>query len=327
MQQATINLLADMGAQPGSLQTPLGLVPAIASTDVTAPVTTITSPANGASLPENNLITITGTAVDASGVVAGVDVSVDGGVTWKAAVVSGMDGSTSWAFSWTPTSLGSVTIMSRGFDDSGNMEAIGGSEGSPNIVNLTIVAGTPPTGGPFSIFTPDQGPINQSDFGNDGEAITMGTKFRAAFDGIISGIRFYKSPNDHKTDHIVQLWDPANPNAPLAQATENSVSELPTGWNTINFATPVPISTNVIYIAAFYSSSGEYSETVNVFLDGPVVRGPLTALQDNDPDGDGPNSVFKYDNGDDGPDFPDQGYLASNYWVDVEYTQTMRDRI
>jgi len=316
MQQATINLLADMGAQPGTLQS--GLTAAAASTDVTAPVTSITSPANGASLPENNLITITGTAVDATGVVAGVDVSVDGGTTWKPAVVASMDGSTTWTFSWTATSLGTATIMSRGFDDSGNMESAGGSEGSSNTVNVTIVAGTPPTGGPFSIFTPDQGPTNPADFGNDGEAITMGTKFRAAFDGVISGIRFYQSPDDHTADHIVQLWDPANPGAPLAQASQSAPTF--TGWNTINFATPVPISANVIYIAAFYSSSGEYSETPYVFLDGPVVRGPLTALQENDPDGDGPNSVFKYDDGDDGPDYPDQGYEASNYWVDVEYT-------
>ena len=49
MQQATVNLLADMGAQPGSLQ--LGadparpLIAASKSSDTIAPVTVVTSPA------------------------------------------------------------------------------------------------------------------------------------------------------------------------------------------------------------------------------------------------------------------------------------------
>src|SRR5262249_55669221 len=43
MQQATVNLLADMGAQPATLMS--GLVAATASTDATAPTSTITSPA------------------------------------------------------------------------------------------------------------------------------------------------------------------------------------------------------------------------------------------------------------------------------------------
>ena len=43
MQQATVNLLADMGAQPATLQA--GLVAATASTDTAAPASTISSPA------------------------------------------------------------------------------------------------------------------------------------------------------------------------------------------------------------------------------------------------------------------------------------------
>ena len=46
MQQATVNLFADMGAQPTSLMS--GLVPATQSTDTTPPTSTITSPTSGA---------------------------------------------------------------------------------------------------------------------------------------------------------------------------------------------------------------------------------------------------------------------------------------
>src|SRR5262249_41586642 len=46
MQQATVNLLADMSVQPATLQD--DLVPATASTDTTPPSAVITSPADGA---------------------------------------------------------------------------------------------------------------------------------------------------------------------------------------------------------------------------------------------------------------------------------------
>src|SRR5207253_7305125 len=62
MQQATVNLFADMGVQPGSLQP--GLVAATASTDVTAASSTITSPAAGTGFVVGSTVTITGAASD-----------------------------------------------------------------------------------------------------------------------------------------------------------------------------------------------------------------------------------------------------------------------
>ena len=82
MQQATVNLFADMGAQPATLQP--GLVAATASTDATAPTSTITAPAAGATVAPGTPVTISGTATDAGGgVVGGVEVSTDGGETWR----------------------------------------------------------------------------------------------------------------------------------------------------------------------------------------------------------------------------------------------------
>jgi hypothetical protein len=116
MQQATVNLLADMNSQPSSLQP--GLVAAAASTDTTAPTSAITAPSAGANLPVNAAVSITGTAADTGGVVGGVEVSVDGGTTWRRAT-----GRASWSYSWTPTTAGSYTIRSRAADDSGNRES------------------------------------------------------------------------------------------------------------------------------------------------------------------------------------------------------------
>jgi Bacterial Ig domain/Purple acid Phosphatase, N-terminal domain len=116
IQQATVNVLADMGAQPDTLQP--GLVSASKSTDTLAPTSAITSPAAGARLPNGAAVTIAGTASDAAGQVGVVEVSVDGGATWHRAT-----GTTSWTYSWTPAVLGNVTIKSRAADDSGNVEA------------------------------------------------------------------------------------------------------------------------------------------------------------------------------------------------------------
>ena len=78
IQQATVNLLADMGAQPATLESDLKA--ASASTDHTAPTSAITSPSAGASFTNGSTVTVTGTATDSGGgVVAGVEVSTDGG--------------------------------------------------------------------------------------------------------------------------------------------------------------------------------------------------------------------------------------------------------
>src|SRR5215813_5897553 len=55
MQQATVNLLADMGTQPASLMP--GLTAAAASTDTTRPTSAITSPSQGATLSDGSSVT------------------------------------------------------------------------------------------------------------------------------------------------------------------------------------------------------------------------------------------------------------------------------
>ena len=96
MQQATVNLLADMGAQPATLQS--GLVAAsvdrhdAAHGDHHRRRRTARRPSVG------KPVTVTGTATDTGGgVVAGVEVSTDDGTTWHRA-----SGTGSWTYTWTP---------------------------------------------------------------------------------------------------------------------------------------------------------------------------------------------------------------------------------
>ena len=119
MQQATVNLLADMGTQPDpSAALQPGLTRAAASTDTTSPVSIITSPAAGANVNAGSSVTISGTAADrGGGVVGGVEVSVDDGITWHPA-----QNRENWLYTWVPFSTGPATILSRAVDDSGNLE-------------------------------------------------------------------------------------------------------------------------------------------------------------------------------------------------------------
>ena len=104
MQQATVNLFADMGVQPFTIQA--GLSTATPSSDVLAPSSSISSPVNGATVPRDMLIALSGTAADAGGgTVAAVELSVDGGATWRRAA-----GRENWTFSWIPQTAGSFTI-------------------------------------------------------------------------------------------------------------------------------------------------------------------------------------------------------------------------
>jgi hypothetical protein len=113
MQQATVNLFADMGVQPATLQQ--DLMRAEPSTDRTGPLADITTPADNAIV--GGIVTVTGTAADAEGLVGGVEVSVDGGATWHPA-----QGTSRWTFAWTvPADVEEAVILARAADDSVNL--------------------------------------------------------------------------------------------------------------------------------------------------------------------------------------------------------------
>ena len=115
IQQATVNLLADMGAQPTTIQP--GLIKTTASSDKTSPTSRVDP--GGPRAIADGLLEISGTAADTGGVVGGVEVSTDGGTTWHPA-----EGTTRWTYRW-PASTASPAIRTRAVDDSGNLEAAG----------------------------------------------------------------------------------------------------------------------------------------------------------------------------------------------------------
>jgi N,N-dimethylformamidase beta subunit-like protein/uncharacterized protein DUF4082/Big-like domain-containing protein len=290
MQQATVNLLADMGAQPTTLQP--GLLPGIRSIDTMAPSSTIISPTSGSKLQSGKMVTIKGTASDTGGVVGGVEVSVDGGNKWHPATGRG-----SWTYIWNVTTgAATVNVRSRAVDDSGNLEIP--TAGVSVIVTAAAC--------PCNIWNPTLKPTN-IDSGPD-NSVELGVKFKADLKGTITGIRFYKSSNNTGT-HVGSLWNSSG--ALLASVTFSN--ETPSGWQQVSFSTPVTITASTVYVASYHTTVGHYSDDQGYFASSGVDNPPLHALENGVSGFDG---VYTYRST---TAFPSSGFRFSNYWVDVVF--------
>ena len=287
MQQATVNILADMGLQPKSLQS--DLVPATASTDTAGPAVTVTSPAPNGSVPALRQITVTGTAADSGGgVVARVEVSTDGGTTWKAA-----EGTGSWSYKWTPMAQGPVQLKVRAVDDSVNIGAV-------TTVPLTVADQQCPC----TVWPASAAPAKPN--GGDGSSVELGVKVRSSVPGTITGVRFYKSTANTGT-HKGSLWSSSG----QLLATGTFANETASGWQELKFAAPVPVKANTTYVVSYFAPNGGYAYDAHYFTDKGAGLAPLTALQSGT---DGGNGVYRYGST---SGFPSQGSSGSNYWVDA----------
>ncbi len=286
MQQATVNLLADLGAQPVTLQS--GLTAASASDDTLAPVVIVDSPSGGTEVPIGASVTVTGTAVDSGGgVVAGVECSVDGGSTWHVAT-----GREAWSYVFTPVETGPVEVRVRAIDDSCNI-------GEPSILALT---GGPRTF-PCSIFAEDQLPETSSV--DDAGAIEVGVRFNTTVAGFVTGLRFFKGEGNTGT-HVGRLW--SNGGAELAQAT--FADETASGWQTVSVPS-VPLEPGTTYVASAFLPNGRYAATAGFFQEAYDLA-PLRALAHGE---DGANGIYRAGS----TGFPTSTFGASNYFVDIVF--------
>jgi subtilisin-like proprotein convertase family protein len=143
----------------------------------------------------------------------------------------------------------------------------------------------------------------------DTGAIELGVRFRADTNGVITGVRFFKAATNTGT-HTGSLWS----NAGTLLATATLASETESGWQTVAFATPFPITANTTYVASYHTNTGNYAAEHGAFASAGVDNAPLHLLADGV---DGPNGVFA-----DGPGgiFPSDTFQSTNYRVDVVFT-------
>jgi len=140
--------------------------------------------------------------------------------------------------------------------------------------------------------------------------LELGVRFTANSNGFISGVRFYKGVNNTGT-HIGHLW--SNTGTLLASAT--FTGETATGWQQVNFSSPVAITANTTYVASYYSPTGDFAVDRGYFSSTGVNNPPLQALVNGS--GGGSNGIYMYGSM---SQFPTSSYQSSNYWVDVVFT-------
>jgi len=295
VKQAMVNLLADMGALPGSLQS--GLVAATKSGDTIAPTCIISSPVNGTSFPQNQNVAISGTANDTlPGIVAALEVSTDGGVTWHPVSTTSFDASTGsitgWTFNWSPSVVGTFNLLARAIDDSLNI-------GAASAVTVTVQQSS--TVSLFSGATPSTISVS------DPNSVELGLKFQSSQIGSIAAIRFYKGPLNTGI-HTAHLWTSGG--SLLATATFSG--ETSSGWQQVNLSPAVQIAANTIYVVS-YHTPGNYSADDDYFDSAAHTSGPLTAPSSPTAGG---NGVYAYGTS---AVFPTKTYLGSNYYVDVVF--------
>jgi large repetitive protein len=302
MQQATVNILADMGVMPSTIQS--GLI-ASTTSDNQPPATTITSPADNAILP-GKIMMITGTCVDAGGgVVTGVEISIDGGGSWHP-----VNGTVNWTYVWQPPVSGTYNIIVRGWDDLCNLE-VPGSQGNLNSITITIAGAI--YNSLFQLSMPSGPTINN--IGNGITPLEVGMKFTSSADGYISGFRYYKGIGAQGL-HTGNLWSITGINLASAVFTDETAS----GWQTATLTNPVAINANTIYVVSYYSPHGDFVKTVPYFT-ADFTNGTLTALGWTESQ---PNGVYRYS-----PFsvFPNNNAFvgSSNFWADVFFTTTAPD--
>jgi hypothetical protein len=302
LQQFTINMFADMGIQPGVSDAVLalqGLIRATASTD------TIAATAEFLSLPTDptafSIVRLSGIATDDDGnpatddgAVAMVEISFDGGNTWRPA-----EGRTNWTYDWVVTRPGTYEIVVRAIDDSLNIPD------PRTLQRFEITVGdpvTPPTVSLFDPFQPVRGVIDRTTV-----PLEIGTRFIAAASGQITELKYWRAFSDASdTDvRVGHLW--AADGTLLAEVTFTS-NPGETGWQVATLDTPVDIRAGAQYTVS-YVTLDNYTASVGFFADDyvdpfGVLAAPALV-----------GGVYAYGGG----GMPTQSYRGANYWVDVTF--------
>ncbi len=290
VQQAMVNVFADMGVQPQTLQASLMI--ANASTDRTPPTSKIAN-VSATSVVEGGTVTVTGTATDVGGVIGGVQISTDSGATWHP--TSGQIGtqSVTWTYTFTAPAPGTYHIETRAVDDSLNLETPGSGTAytvtPSSAVSIFSASGTPAV-------------LDVSD-----NQVEVGVKFTSATSGEITGIRFYKGPLNTGT-HVGDLWSASG----TLLATATFSNETASGWQQVNLTSPVKITAGTTYIVS-YNTKGNYADTAGYFdTYTGQTNGSLTAP------GEATNGVYGYGSA---GTFPrNLAPSGDNYWVDVVFS-------
>jgi hypothetical protein len=169
-----------------------------------------------------------------------------------------------------------------------------------------LMSGTAHSQSTVSLFT---NTVPATSASPDPTSQTFGVKFSSTQAGTISSILFYRGAKS-ANGYIATLYSASGGTA-LGSVTMKKESGPVPGWQQATFATPIPISANTTYIAAYYAPSGQYSYT-NFGLTQAASSGSLTAPAAATAGG---NGVYYRGQG-----FPSSAWADTNFFVDVAFT-------
>ena len=262
MQQATVNLFADMGAQPATLQSGL-----VAATRVRR--------RRGADLGHH---------------VAGQRRRVTPGSRSRSAARRPTPAAARSAASRSPPTAArpggartaaprgrsrgrparsrATRIRSRAVDDSGNLESPG--------AGVTVTAGSGNSACPCSIWGPTATPAKAAET-TDTAPIEVGTRFRSDAPG---GSAASASSRARRTPAPMSGTSSAGP-ARCSRPRRSRTRRRAAGRRSAS-AHPVEIAADTTYVASYHAPRGNYASNVDFFTLAGVDNGPLRALADGE---------------------------------------------
>ena len=201
-----------------------------------------------------------------------------------------------------PLATGRVYTATITGGSSGVKDLAGNALASDYVGSFTTASSSPAA---VTVWSPSAVPAAFAN--SDTSSVELGVKFRADVAGTVTGVRFYKGTGTTGT-HTGTLWNSTG----TQLATATFTGETASGWQQVNFASPVAITANTVYVVSYHTDIGRYAYTAAYFASVGVDNVPLHALRNGVSGG---NGVYRYGS----RAFPNSTYNSNNYWVDVVF--------
>jgi YVTN family beta-propeller protein len=280
-----------------------------AAPDVTPPTVTAFTPANGATgVPASSAVTVTFSEPMDAATISSATIELRNAANALVTAAVAYNAATRVA-TLTPVAAlaasSTYTVTVRGGATAPRVTDVFGNAMAANVTwSFTTAAAS---ACPCTLWSAGATPAIAS-YADSG-SVNLGVKFRSDQAGFITGIRFYKGAGNTGT-HVGSLWSSTG----TLLATATFAGETAGGWQQVNFATPVAVTANTVYIASYLAPNGGYAVNVGAFnasgVDNAMLHAPATGAV-------GGNGVFRYGTGN---LFPTGTYNGNNYWVDVVFT-------
>jgi hypothetical protein len=137
---------------------------------------------------------------------------------------------------------------------------------------------------------------------DDTASVTLGLKFYSDVPGSVTAVRFYKGPHNIGK-HVGNLW--SSTGTKLAAVTFSG--ETASGWQQVNFSSPISIAANTTYVISYLASKGYYAD--DQYYSWSAVNAAPLHVSGSSP------GLYAYGSG----TFPNGAWNSSNYFVDLVF--------